>query len=136
VLARERFNAVLMGARPAAPRIDTRCGVANTGGNGVLFRRMLGLIRARETDFVQRFRAARAARAASDHEAATRAAHDLEGVAGILGVHALQQAADVLERACVDRSSDLEEPLGLVSRHIDEVLEEIEIEFLEATQVV
>jgi HPt (histidine-containing phosphotransfer) domain-containing protein len=104
------------GARPAAPRIDARCGVANTGGNGVLFRRMLGLIRARETDFVQRFRAARAA---SDHEAATRAAHGLKGVAGTLGVHALQQAADVLERACVDGSSDLEEPLGLVSRHID-----------------
>lgn len=82
--------------------------------------------------FEQRFPAARAA--SCDHEAATRAAHDLKGVAGTLGVHALQQAADVLQRACVHGSSDLEEPLGLVSRHIDEVLEEIES--LEAAQVV
>ena len=45
----------------------------------MLYRRVLGLFREREADFVQRFRAARAA---GDADAAMRAAHDLKGEAG------------------------------------------------------
>ncbi|MDR7151722.1 signal transduction histidine kinase/DNA-binding response OmpR family regulator/HPt (histidine-containing phosphotransfer) domain-containing protein [Hydrogenophaga palleronii] len=111
--------------------IDTRCGVANAGGNGVLYRRMLGMFCARETDFVQRFQAARAA---GDADAAMRAAHDLKGVAGTLGMHALQEAAAVLERACLDGARDMDGAVHKVSHHLDEVIDEVQA--LDSTQAV
>jgi len=102
--------------------IDTRCGVANTGGNGVLYRRVLGMFRERETDFVQRFHAARAA---GDADTAMRAAHDLKGVAGTLGMHALQDAAAVLERACLDGTRDVDGMVDKVACHLDEAIDGI-----------
>jgi signal transduction histidine kinase/CheY-like chemotaxis protein len=78
--------------------VDAHCGLANVGGNAVLYRRVLGLFCDRESDFALRFEAARRA---GDAEAAMRAAHDLKGLAGTLGMLALQQAAAALERACL-----------------------------------
>jgi CheY-like chemotaxis protein/HPt (histidine-containing phosphotransfer) domain-containing protein len=83
--------------------IDRRCGLANTGGNEVLYGRIVELFRERESDFTQRFHAARAA---GDADAAMRAAHDLKGEAGTLGMHGLLRAATALERACLDGAAD------------------------------
>ena len=103
--------------------IDTHCGVANTGGNGVLYRRVLSMFRERETDFVQRFNAARAA---GEADAAMRAVHDLKGVAGTLGMHALQEAATVLERACLDGARDVDGLVHTLSYHLAQVVDEIQ----------
>jgi CheY-like chemotaxis protein/HPt (histidine-containing phosphotransfer) domain-containing protein len=104
--------------------IDKRCGLANTGGNEVLYDRVLELFRTREADFAHRFHAARAA---GDAGAAMRAAHDLKGEAGTLGMHALLQAATDLERACVDGAADvdLDHMVLKVSSHLEAVLDEL-----------
>jgi HPt (histidine-containing phosphotransfer) domain-containing protein len=104
--------------------IDARCGLANIGGNGVLYRRLLGLFRKREADFAQRFHAARNA---GDAGAAMRAAHDLKGLAGTLGMHALQEPAAVLERGCLEgaRDADVEDMVHKVSNQLDEIIDEL-----------
>jgi signal transduction histidine kinase/DNA-binding response OmpR family regulator len=106
--------------RPELQGVDTLCGLANMGGNGVLYRRMLSLFRQREADFAQRFRAARAA---GDTETAARAVHDLKGTAGTLGMHGVQEAAEALERALTEGASDIEALLGKVSMRLERVIE-------------
>jgi signal transduction histidine kinase/DNA-binding response OmpR family regulator len=109
---------------PGLNSIDMRCGLANCGGNGVLYRRLLGLFREREADFAQRFHAACAA---GDAQAATRTAHDLKGEAGTLGMLAVQEAAAALERACLEgaRDADVCEMVHKVSTRLGEVIEEL-----------
>jgi len=111
---------------PALPQngIDKHCGLANTGGNEVLYRRVLDLFRDRESDFAQRFHAARAA---GDADSAHRAAHDLKGEAGTLGMHGLEQAAAALERACVDGAADadIDDIMRKVSKHLGAVIDEL-----------
>jgi len=104
--------------------IDRRGGLDNVGGDDALYRRMLGLFRDSETDFVQRFHAARAA---GDAETAMRAVHDLKGEAGTLGMHGLQKAATALERACLEgaRDTDIDDRARAVSDKLDEVIDEI-----------
>ena len=96
----------------------------NVGGDDALYRRMLGLFRDSETDFVQRFHAARAA---GDAETAMRAVHDLKGEAGTLGMHGLQQAATALERACLEgaRDTDIDDRVREVSNILNEVVDEL-----------
>jgi CheY-like chemotaxis protein len=102
--------------------VDTHCGLANLGGNGVLYRRALSLFRRQEADFAQRFSAARLV---GDLDAATRAAHDLKGLAGTLGMHAVQEAAAALERGCLEGAGDAEVQamVGEVSSHLGEVVD-------------
>jgi len=109
---------------PQRAGIDRASGIENAGGNEVLYRRMLGLFRDREADFVQRFRIAHAA---GDSAAAMRAAHDLKGEAGTLGMPALQVAAAVLERACLEAASDadIDALLHKVASLLDEVIAEV-----------
>ena len=104
--------------------IDTRRGLSNIGGDGRFYRRMLGLFREREADFVQRFHAARAA---GDADAAMRAVHDLKGEAGTLGMHDLEQSAAALERACLEgaRDADLEHIVHELTHGLDEVMNEL-----------
>ncbi|MBI5719593.1 MAG: response regulator [Burkholderiales bacterium] len=111
-------------AWPELSHIDTRCGLANCGGNGVLYRRVLGLFREREADFAQRFQDARDR---GDIDAAMRAAHDLKGVSGSLGMHALHAASVALERACLDGARDAEIGglLHKAARELDAVIEEL-----------
>jgi len=113
-----------VGAMPRIGGIDKHCGLANAGGNEVLYSRILDLFREREADFVQRFHAARAA---GDVGAAVRAAHDLKGEAGTLGMNGLLQAATALERACVDGAADVDvdHMVRIVSNHLDAVLAEL-----------
>ena len=110
--------------RSAAAGIDARCGLDNVGGDDALYRRMLNLFLQSETDFVQRFHAARAA---GDAETAMRAVHDLKGEAGTLGMHGLQQAATALERACLEgaRDADIDDRVREVSGRLSEVIDEI-----------
>jgi len=104
--------------------IDTRGGLANTGGNDEFYRRLLGLFREREADFVQRFSAARAE---GDADAAMRAAHDLKSEAGTLGMHDLHEAAAELEQACVEgvRDTSVDNMVHKVSKLLDEVIDEL-----------
>ena len=112
-------------------RIDMRCGLANCGGNGALYRRVLGLFCEREADFAQRFHAARAA---GDADAAMRAAHDLKGEAGTLGMHEVEQGAAALERACLEgaHDADLDDMVHKVSNRLEEVIDELRM--IEATR--
>jgi signal transduction histidine kinase/DNA-binding response OmpR family regulator/HPt (histidine-containing phosphotransfer) domain-containing protein len=110
---------------PLSPNgIDTPSGLANTGGDNALYRRMLGMFRKKEADFVQRFRAARAE---GDPDAAMRAAHDLKSEAGTLGMPGLEQSAAALERACLEnaRDADVDGMLHEVSSKLDEVIGEL-----------
>jgi CheY-like chemotaxis protein/HPt (histidine-containing phosphotransfer) domain-containing protein len=111
-------------ALPEFKSIDTRLGLANIGGNDRLYRRVLCLFRDREADFVQRFRAARAA---GDAEAQMRAAHDLKGTAGTLGMLAVHDAASALERACLDRArdADVDALVRQVAERLDQALGEL-----------
>ena len=104
--------------------IDTRRGLDNIGGDDALYRRMLGLFRDSETDFVQRFDAARAA---GDAETAMRAVHDLKGEAGTLGMHGVQRAAIALERAWLEgaRDADIDDRVREVSGNLNAVIDEI-----------
>ena len=104
--------------------IDSRFGLDNIGGDDTLYRRVLGLFRESETDFEQRFRAARAAH---DIETAMRAVHDLKGEAGTLGMHGLQQAATALEQLCQEgaRDADMDRMVREVSDKLSEVIGEI-----------
>ena len=96
------------------------------------FYRKLSLFRDRETDFAQRFNAARRA---GDADAAMRAAHDLKGLAGTLGMHALQGAATALERGCLDgaRDAEIDAMVHEVSSHLDEVVGELQAIEVEVT---
>jgi len=123
-------SAAAGGDRPAsdtvyAPSgIDTRRGLDNVGGNDALYRRMLSLFREGETDFVQRFRAAHAT---GDVTTAMRAAHDLKSEAGTLGMHALEEAAAALERACSEgaRDADIDDTVCKVTNILNEVIDEL-----------
>ncbi|WP_157281476.1 response regulator [Pelomonas sp. Root1237] len=104
--------------------IDAHCGLANVGGNGVLYRRVLSMFRDREADFAQRFNAARRA---GDADAAMRAAHDLKGLSGTLGMHAVQAAAAALERGCLHgaRDAEVDAMVHDVASHLDKVVDEL-----------
>jgi CheY-like chemotaxis protein len=136
IVVEEMFATLARWVKPATPSppgrvqqppngIDTHCGLANTGGNEVLYRRVLDLFRDRESGFAQRFHAARAA---GDAGSAHRAAHDLKGEAGTLGMHALEQAAAALERACINGAADtdIDELMRKVSKHLDAVIDELQ----------
>ncbi len=104
--------------------IDARRGLDNVGGDEAFYRRMLGLFLDSEADFVQRFRAARAA---GDGTTAMRAAHDLKSEAGTLGMHSLEEAATALERACSEgaRDADIDDMLRNVTNLLNEVVDEL-----------
>jgi PAS domain S-box-containing protein len=102
------------------PGIDTRAGLAGTTGNDTLYRDLLCSFRDHERAFLARFSAARAT---GDAVAATRLAHDLQSVAGALGVHAVQQAATALERACNHDAGD--EEIGALAQNVARLLEPV-----------
>ena len=104
--------------------IDTRSGLANTGGDHDFYRRMLGMFRDREADFLRRFHAARVQR---DSEAAMRDAHDLKSEASTLGMHGLERAAAALEQGCHDGAgdADVDEMLQEVSNRLSDVMDEL-----------
>lgn len=80
--------------------IDSAAGLAITQGNENLYRRLLIKFLNSEQDFILKFQQAQASQ---DAVAATRMAHTLKGVAGNIGAHTIQKAAQALELACDDR---------------------------------
>lgn len=129
----ELFATLARWIRPAAaaaaaaddsPAIDRPAGIAATMGDEDLYLRLMRMFRDRETDFAQRFRAARAT---GDMPTAMRMAHDLKNVAGTLAVRAVHQAATELERACIDEVDDagVEPLLGRVERLLHPVMAEL-----------
>ena len=118
-------------AAPQAPppSLDMRAGVAAVMGDEALYRRLVGLFRKQEDDFVTRFRAACEQ---GDGGTATRYAHDLKSVAGSLGMPSLQRAAATLEEAS-GRHGDavaLEPLLQAVQRELASVLSSLQEEGL------
>ena len=103
------------------PGVDTRAGLAGVMGNDTLYRQLLRMFRDREGDFLTRFKAARAA---GDAAAAARLSHDLKSVAGTLGVHAVQQAAEALEQACTHdaEAADIDALAQNIARLLDPVI--------------
>jgi len=85
------------------PGIDMRIGRATVAGSEHLYRRVLDMFADEQDAFAVRFRAARAS---GDPLAATRMAHDLKGLAGVVGASDVQQAAAALEEACIRKASD------------------------------
>jgi PAS domain S-box-containing protein len=82
--------------------IDTRAGLAATGGNHALYRRLLIRFRESERDFAARFAAARSD---ADPVAAERLAHTLKGTSANIGARGVQSAAAELELACRQAAS-------------------------------
>jgi HPt (histidine-containing phosphotransfer) domain-containing protein len=103
----------------ALPGIDTRIGLAATMGNEVLYRRLLCMFRDGQADFLARFNAARAA---GELTAATRVVHDLKSLAATLGIHAMQQEAAALERACTQGAEGIDALAQEVDRLLDPVI--------------
>ena len=105
--------------------IDSSAGVAAMMGDSTLYLHLLRMFRDRERNFAERFRAARAR---DDAATAMRMAHDLKSVSGSLAVLAVNPAAVLLERACIDGDTDerietllqdVERPLGSVIAELD-----------------
>ena len=103
------------------PGIDSRDSLANLMGDVQLYRRLLGMFRDRQASFADQFRVAVAGR---DLAEATRLAHDLKSVAGMLGAHGLSEPAAALERACssADGQSNFDALLEAVSCQLDPVI--------------
>jgi two-component system, sensor histidine kinase and response regulator len=101
--------------------IDAQAGLAATGGNGALYRRLLLRFRDSERAFDARFAAAQSD---PDPKAAERLAHSLKGTAGNIGAVAVQAAAGKLERACRQGASQesLRPLLARVTESLDSVL--------------
>ena len=88
---------------PPLAGIDTRAGLNITMGNLDLYIRLLHKFRDGQSDFKGAFTQALTD---SDASAATRCAHTLKGIAGMIGAKAVYEAAAALELACrgVDRA--------------------------------
>ncbi|MDM0084295.1 response regulator [Variovorax sp. J31P179] len=84
---------------PALAGIDVDRGLATSGGDPGLYRRLLRRFAAGQADFGDRFRAALQS---ADPEAATRAAHTLKATAGNIGARDVQAAAGALEQASLE----------------------------------
>jgi len=104
--------------------VDSRAGIAAMMGDSTLYAHLLRMFRDRETDFSERFLAARAR---GDAATAMRMAHDLKSVTGSLAVVTVHQAASDLERACIERGEDarIEALLQDVTRPLGAVIAQL-----------
>jgi CheY-like chemotaxis protein len=109
----------------ALPGVDVSAALARLGGASEgLFVRTLQRFLAAERDFVARFTSTRAA---GDTAAAQRMAHDLQSVAGTLGMDELRQAAIALEQACrAGDASAVDACLQQVSVLIEPILQGVQ----------
>jgi CheY-like chemotaxis protein len=103
------------------PGIDAATWRMSGMGDDVLYRRLLNMFGEQQQDFATGFRAAMDA---GDVPTATRLAHTLKCVAGTLGAHAVERAAEALEEACQAGSDAprLEPLLDEVSSQLTPVL--------------
>ncbi|MDH3348992.1 MAG: response regulator, partial [Desulfobulbaceae bacterium] len=90
---------------PDLPGIDTVAGLAVVSGNAELYLKLLGKFQGDYQSFVQQFSAARSD---GDSETAVRIVHTLKGLAGNFGAKGVQNAAEALERACMEDMDGLD----------------------------
>ncbi|OQK17383.1 hypothetical protein AU255_05750 [Methyloprofundus sedimenti] len=90
---------------PELNGIDCKAGLAITQGNKKLYRRLLLKFLDSEQNFTEKFHQALLS---DDVAAATRVAHTLKGVAGNIGAHEIQKAAQALELACQSKADNAE----------------------------
>ena len=109
-------------ALPELPGFDAASSLASVDGNVALGLRLLRRFADQERAFVTRFRAACEC---GDRPAAVRMAHDLQGIAGTLGMRPLRQAALELEQALGrDASSaELDGLLRTLDRRLTPILD-------------
>jgi two-component system sensor histidine kinase/response regulator len=105
---------------PEIVGIDTANGLAIAQGNSLLYRKLLMMFCASQSNFEQQFREAQM-QAGSDPEATTRCAHNLKGVAGNVGARGIQEAASHLEAACRNKEENT-----AIESALDELIAEIE----------
>jgi len=104
--------------------INSAAGLAVTQGNQKLYRRLLIKFMHSEQNFTEQFQQALLS---DDTDAATRVAHTLKGVAGNIGAHDIQKAAQALELACKDKldQKQLDILLSTVETTLTPVLESL-----------
>ena len=102
--------------------LDVALGLKHAQGNPALYRRLLDKFLRGQSGFATDFEAARTA---ADSEAVVRMAHNLKGVAGILGAIRLQERATVLEAAARANPDDLDAALTPVLSELAATLAEV-----------
>ncbi|HJV62509.1 MAG TPA: ATP-binding protein [Albitalea sp.] len=107
-----------------SPVIDTTAGLAHCLGKPHLYRRILSGFRDANLGFADALRQALSQDRWPDAE---RRAHDLKGLAGTIGAHALHERAQSLQAALAARDwPGVEQWLPLVNAELGSVLQEIE----------
>ena len=101
--------------------IDTKAGLAIAQENQALYRRLLGMFRDGQSDFVSRFREVHKD---GDMKTLKRFAHTLKAVAGNVGANKVQQAALQLEKDCEEErpATEIEVRLEKVEEVLSPVL--------------
>ena len=102
--------------------LDAALGLKHAQGNPALYRRLLDKFLRGQSEFATGFTAARTA---ADPEAVVRMAHNLKGVAGILGAGRLQERAAALEAAARISLQDLDTALTPALSELTTVLAEV-----------
>jgi PAS domain S-box-containing protein len=103
------------------PGVDADAALAGMASSEALLAKTLHRFLDAERNFVARFGATRAS---GDTAAARRMAHDLQSVAGTLGMGGLRQAALALEQACLaDDASAVDARLQDVSVQLEPILQ-------------
>ena len=106
------------------PGVNATAALARMRSNEALFERMLLRFLKTDRDFVSRFSDTWAQGHRDD---ARRMAHDLQAVAGTLGMHGLREAALSLEQACgANDASAVRASLQEVSEQIEPILQGLE----------
>jgi len=106
------------------PGVDVTAALAQMGSSESLYARTLRRFLDAECDFVARFASTRAA---GDMAAARRMAHDLQSVAGTLGMNGLRQAALALEQACcADDAPAVDASLQAASLELQPILQGVQ----------
>ena len=109
---------------PELAGINVSAGLVITQGNTALYRKLLVKFRENYALFSSEFKDARKS---DDPQAATRLAHTLKGVAGNIGATQVQEAAAVLEQACVNGQLELEELLQQVVNTLAPVIDTLAV---------
>lgn len=106
---------------PELPGLDMDAGLTIASGKPDFYRRLLLRFRDSQRVFGERFAVALAD---GDVEAATRVAHSLKGVAANVGATGVQQAAEVLEKACRSGAAeaDIRQHAAALDTRLAEVL--------------
>ena len=122
-------SAALPSESPCSPldlehfhHLDAALGLKHAQGNLALYRRVLDKFLQGQNEFASRFETARAS---ADWEALVRMAHNLKGVAGILGALRLQELAAALEIAARASGPDLDAVLTPVLGELAATLAEV-----------